>query len=77
MVWAVVCKVLPKLVRALPSLTAQNTSPRRGQQNVMLDGKQTMAGQRYGNLHKCSVLFRSSTESYIRGYSFNGKTCAH
>ena len=42
MVWAFVCKVLPKFARALPSLSAQNASPSRGrQQNVMLDAKQT------------------------------------
>jgi len=42
MVWAFVCKVLPKFARALPSLSAKTRAQvGRRQQNVMLDAKQT------------------------------------
>jgi len=82
MVWVVVCKVLPKLARALPSLSAQTCPPKKASpsrettQTPCAIPKQTVPGKRYGNLHKCSALFRSSTEGYLQVYSSSGKTRA-
>ena len=46
MVWVVVCKVLPKLARALPSLSAQKGKPKPGDNtNAVRNCKADGAGQ--------------------------------
>src|SRR5215469_3685303 len=66
--WCARCRACPP----------KKASPSRGrQQTPCAIAKQTVPGERCGNLHKCSALFRSSTEGYLQIYSSTRKTRAH